>query len=90
MAHAVKNHDNSNDCRRFLVGRSIDGCWIVCDRQRLVGGIFADKQSAVHFAVAQSEHQPGAVWCAEDDDCLLADPWQDLSDRSQRSYRKRA
>ena len=90
MAHAVKNHDNSNDCRRFLVGRSIDGCWIVCDRRRLVGGLFADKQSAVHFAAAQSEHQPGAVWCAEDDDCLLADPWQDLSDRSQRSYRKRA
>lgn len=79
MGYAVKNHDNSNSCCRFLVGRNIDGCWIVCDRKRLVGGLFADKQSAVHFAVAQSEHLPGAVWCASDDDCLLADPWQDLT-----------
>ena len=79
MGYAVKNHANSNTCCRFLVGRNIDGCWIVCDRQRLVGGLFADKQSAVHFAAAQSEHQPGAVWCAADEDCLLADPWQDLS-----------
>ena len=79
MGYAAKNHDNSNNFCRFLVGRNMDGCWIVCDRQRLVGGLFADKQSAVHFAVAESEHLPGAVWCANDDDCLIADPWQDLS-----------
>jgi hypothetical protein len=84
MTYAVKNHDNLNNRYRFLVGRNIEGCWIVCDRRRLVGGLFADKQSAVHFAVAQSEHQPGAIWCAEDDDCLLADPWRDLSARSTR------
>jgi hypothetical protein len=79
MGYSLRDHDNSNLCCRFLVGRNLDGCWIVCDRMRLVGGLFADKDSAVHFAVAQSEHQPGAVWCANDDDCLIADPWQDLS-----------
>lgn len=79
MAYSLRDRDNLNLCCRFLVGRDLDGCWVVCDRMRLVGGLFADKDSAVHFAVSQSEHQPGAVWCANDDDCLLADPWQDLS-----------
>ena len=80
MTYALRDHDNSNLCCRFLVGRNMDGCWIVCDRKCLIGGLFADKQSAVHFAIAQSDHLPGAVWCADDNDCLIADPWQDLND----------
>lgn len=79
MGYALKNRDNPDNCCRFFVGRSLDGCWIVCDRMRRVGGYFADKDSAVHFALAESEHQPGAVWCAHDDDCLISDPWGDLS-----------
>lgn len=70
---------NSNTRCRFIVGRNLDGCWVVCDRQRLVGGLFADRESAIHFAVSESEHEAGAVWCAEDGDCLIADPWTDLS-----------
>ncbi len=85
MAYALRDHDNSNLCCRFLVGRNMDGCWIVCDRKRLIGGLFADKQSAVHFAIAQSDHLPGAVWCADDKDCLIADPWQDLNNSSSPS-----
>ncbi|MBA8879765.1 hypothetical protein [Phyllobacterium myrsinacearum] len=79
MGYALQKHDNSNVQCRFLVGKNLDGCWIVCDRERLVGGLFADKESAIHFATAESDHLPGAVWCAQDNDCLLADPWGDLS-----------
>ena len=65
MGYAVKNHDNSNSCCRFLVGQNIDGCWIVCDRKRLVGGLFADKQSAVHFAVAAKRTSAGRCMVRE-------------------------
>ena len=44
---------NSNTRCRFIVGRNLDGCWVVCDRQRLVGGRFADRASAIHFAVSE-------------------------------------
>ena len=83
MRHALKNNDGSNAHSRFFVGRTMDGNWIVCDRKRLVGGLFADKDSAVHFALAESEHLPGAVWCANDDDCLIADPWADLDNQKR-------
>lgn len=51
---------------RFTVGRDKKGCWIVQDRDGLVGGIFRDRASAVHFAMFESDHQPGAVWCLPD------------------------
>jgi len=79
MRYAMKKQNVSNSCCRFLVGRNIDGNWIVCDRKRLVGGLFADRQSALHFAMSESEHLPGAVWCANDDDCLIADAWADMT-----------
>jgi hypothetical protein len=51
---------------RFTVGRDQTGCWIVQDRDGLVGGIFRDRASAVHFALFESDHQPGAVCCVPD------------------------
>lgn len=78
MGYAVNKQNRVKSCCRFLVGRTLEGDWIVCDRKRLVGGIFADRQSAVHFAASQSEHLPGAVWCANDEDCLITDPWADM------------
>jgi hypothetical protein len=49
---------------RFIVGRDRQGRWVVCDRKGLIGGLFADRESAVHFAVLESNHVPGAVCCA--------------------------
>jgi hypothetical protein len=37
---------------------------VVCDRKGLVGGLFAGREAAVHFAVFESDHVPGAVCCA--------------------------
>lgn len=51
---------------RFTVGRDAAGRWIVSDRDGLVGGIFRDRASAVHFAVFESDHRPGAVRCVPD------------------------
>ena len=51
---------------RFTVGRDENGCWIVDDRDGLVGGMFRDRASAVHFAIFESDHQPGAVCCVPD------------------------
>lgn len=51
---------------RFTVGRDENGCWIVQDRDGLVGGIFRDRAAAVHFAIFESDHQPGAVCCVPD------------------------
>ncbi|WP_244595386.1 hypothetical protein [Bosea lathyri] len=52
---------------RFVIGRDSQGRWVVCDQKGLVGGLFTDRDSAVHFAVFESDHAPGAVCCAPDD-----------------------
>ncbi|WP_246485642.1 hypothetical protein [Aminobacter carboxidus] len=49
---------------RFMVGRDPHGRWVVSDELGMVGGIFADKDSAVRFALTESDHMPGAVFCA--------------------------
>lgn len=54
------------DSIRFTVGRDAGGCWVVCDRDGLVGGLFRDRASAVHFAMFESDHTPGAVCCVPD------------------------
>jgi hypothetical protein len=51
---------------RFTVGRDISGRWIVSDVEGKVGGLFTDRASAVHFAMFESDHMPGAVWCLPD------------------------
>lgn len=48
---------------RFTVGRDVSGRWIVNDTEGKVGGLFTDRASAVHFAMFESDHTPGAVWC---------------------------
>lgn len=57
---------------RFSVGRDARGMWVVSDRDGLVGGCFTDRASAVHFAVFESDHTPGAVCCLPDDQVMPA------------------
>lgn len=52
---------------RFMVGRDSAGRWVVSDRDGLVGGIFSDQASAVHFAMFESDHMPGAVCCVQEE-----------------------
>lgn len=59
---------------RFMVGRDASGHWVVSDEKAMVGGIFADKESAVRFALAESDHVPGAVFCAPAEITLSLDP----------------
>ncbi len=67
MGKALKhNIAHTSTGVRFTVGRDENGCWIVDDRDGLVGGIFRDRASAVHFAIFESDHQPGAVCCVPD------------------------
>ena len=51
---------------RFTVGRDAAGRWVVSDRKGLVGGIFTNRAAAVHFAMFESAHIPGAVCCVPD------------------------
>lgn len=66
MGKALKHKPVEFSGIRFTVGRDENGCWIVHDRDGLVGGIFRDRASAVHFAIFESDHQPGAVCCLPD------------------------
>ena len=52
---------------RFMVGRDAGGRWIVSDREGRVGGLFTDRASAVHFAMFESDHLPGAVCCVPEE-----------------------
>lgn len=55
---------------RFTVGRDAGGRWVVSDNQGLVGGLFADRNSAIRFAMFESDHMPGAVLCVPDGQTL--------------------
>jgi hypothetical protein len=49
---------------RFMVGRDALGNWIVSDSLGLTGGVFTDRQAAVHFAMAECAYAPGEVSAA--------------------------
>ncbi|MCX5579922.1 hypothetical protein [Kaistia terrae] len=70
MGKALQESYPSTLSSRFTVGRDAEGQWVVCDRLGLVGGLFADRASAVHFALVESDHCPGAVCCAAEDEVL--------------------
>ncbi|KGD86223.1 hypothetical protein [Rhizobium sp. YS-1r] len=59
---------------RFMVGRDAGGHWVVSDREGRVGGLFTDRASAVHFAMFESDHLPGAVYCLPDHMILSLGP----------------
>lgn len=56
--------------KRLILGRDADGNWVVCDERGLVGGLFADRASAVHFALFESEFAPAAVFCIPENTVL--------------------
>lgn len=39
---------------RFLVGQSRNGRWIVADRMGLIGGLFTNREAALHFVKVES------------------------------------
>lgn len=49
---------------RFMVGRDDRGNWIVSDSLGLTGGVFTDRQAAVHFAMVECDYAPGEVCAA--------------------------
>ena len=55
---------------RFMVGRDEEGHWVVCDSECLIGGLFVNKESALHFALHESEKTADGVCCAADDEIL--------------------
>lgn len=58
---------------RFTVGRDRTGHWVVADRKGLVGGVFADRASAVHFALGECDDNPGDVSAAPEGTVLTLD-----------------
>jgi hypothetical protein len=59
---------------RFIVGRDECGRWVVSDNEGLVGGLFTDREAALHFAMFESDHIPGAVCCTPDNVILSLGP----------------
>lgn len=60
-------------CSRFTIGRDAAGLWIVHDSQHLVGGIFVDRTSAMHFALAECDYNDNDVTTAPDGTVLSLD-----------------
>ncbi|WP_037085340.1 hypothetical protein [Neorhizobium vignae] len=67
MSKAMLKSKSPSRGVRFTVGRDAGGRWIVSDREGLIGGLFTDRASAVHFAMFESDHEPGAVCCVPED-----------------------
>lgn len=45
----------------FRIGKDSHGHWVVQDDRGLCGGIFADRTSALKFAMFENGHRPQAV-----------------------------
>ncbi len=61
---------------RFLVGPSRNGRWIVADRMGLVGGLFTNREAALHFVKVESaDVAPIDISVAEVSRLELADPF---------------
>ncbi|WP_105438922.1 hypothetical protein [Neorhizobium sp. T25_13] len=74
MSKAMSKVEPPSRGVRFTVGRDAGGRWIVSDREGLIGGLFTDRASAVHFAMFESDHEPGAVCCVPEDVTLSLGP----------------
>ena len=50
--------------RRFLIGQSPGGLWIVCDDEGMCGALFKAREDAVHFVKSESEASgsPASEW----------------------------
>ncbi|MDR3473634.1 MAG: hypothetical protein P4M09_18405 [Devosia sp.] len=58
---------------RFTVGRDATGHWIVSDLLGRCGGVFTDRATALHYALAESGYNPGDVCAAADGEVLSLD-----------------
>lgn len=70
MGKAVERPWTPRPAYRFAVGHDRQGRWIVCDMEGIVGGVFKDRASAIKFAMDESDHQPGQVFCVPDTQVL--------------------
>lgn len=58
---------------RFTVGRDTAGKWIVSDARHLVGGIFVDRSTALHFAMAECDYDKTKIDAAPEGTLLTLD-----------------
>jgi hypothetical protein len=70
MGKAVRASEPSWRSSRFIVGQDARGLWVVFDRLDIVGGLFADRASAVHFALAEANYDAKDVYCAPGNELL--------------------
>lgn len=70
MGKAAKGSWSANLHYRFAVGHDRQGRWVVCDAKGIAGGIFKDRASAIKFAMDESDHQPGQIFCVPDTQVL--------------------
>jgi len=61
MESALSWQAPSNPGRHFRVGQNQRGQWIAVDAVGACGGIFTSRAAAVHYALAETDHRPGAV-----------------------------
>ena len=47
--------------RQFLIGRNSRGQWVVRDERGLCGGLFVNRNEALHFAMFENGNRPQAV-----------------------------
>ncbi|WP_244395913.1 hypothetical protein [Beijerinckia indica] len=57
-----------------MVGRDKHGQWAVCDEKGLIGGLFISRDAAIHFAMFESDHVPGAVLYVPDTIIISLEP----------------
>ncbi|MBZ9604076.1 hypothetical protein [Phyllobacterium chamaecytisi] len=76
--------------QRLILGRDAHGNWVVCDETGKAAGLFADRASAVHFALFESEYAPAGVVCIPENSIINLQDSGDTDTPSSRDLRKRS
>jgi hypothetical protein len=52
---------NLNDDSCLFIGQDRRGRWVVKDRRAVIGGLFADRTTAIRFAMYECQRHPQSV-----------------------------
>jgi hypothetical protein len=50
----------------FVVGQNRQGQWLAIEEHGRAGGLFCNKEAALHFAAAETDRRPGCIRLSAD------------------------
>ena len=61
MRHQTTGPNAAKVAPAFLVGQDGEGHWLAVETHGLGGGIFVNRDAALHYALGETGRRPGAI-----------------------------